>query len=269
MDNSNRTVIEVKNLNVVFNDIKLGLNAVRDLSFKVKENEFVSIIGPSGCGKSTLFKVIGDILNGEDSDISGQIEVLETSPQMARKNRDVGIVFQKPTLLEWRSVAGNVTLPLEIIGIKKEEQKRRANELLEMVDLEKYHKFRPSKLSGGMQQRVSIARALAYDPELLLMDEPFGALDEINRRKMNDELIKIWQKTNKTVLFVTHSIEEAVYLSQKIIVLTERPGTVKEIIDIDLPYPRREVQETNKFFKYIKKVRKNLEAVPKNEKESY
>lgn len=264
MANSNNTIIRVKNLNVVFNDIKLGLNAVQDLNFEAKENEFISIIGPSGCGKSTLFKVIGDILNGEETDITGEVEVLGSSPRQARKNRKVGIVFQKPTLLEWRTVLANVMLPLEIIGIHKANRKKKAMDLLKMVDLEKYASFRPSKLSGGMQQRVSIARALAYDPELLLMDEPFGALDEISRRRMNDELIKLWKKTNKTVLFVTHSIQEAVYLSQRIIVLTERPGTVKEIINIDLPYPRHTIQDNVEFFTYTKKVHKQLANVTTN-----
>lgn len=252
-------VLNVAHLNVIFNDIKLGLQALHDVSFSVQENEFVSIIGPSGCGKSTLFKVIGDILNGDDSEITGKIEIMGTTAANARKLRNVGVVFQKPTLLKWRNVAKNVVLPLEVMGFSKESRNKRVQELLQLVGLEDYAKFRPSQLSGGMQQRVSIARALAYDPELLLMDEPFGALDEINRRKMNDELIKLWQKTNKTILFVTHSIEEAVYLSQRIIILSERPGEIKSCIEIDLPYPRSKVQNKVEFFKYISLVRKTLE----------
>ncbi len=256
--NKGDIIIDVKNLNVIFNDIKLGLKALHNVSFRVCENEFVSIIGPSGCGKSTLFKVLGDILNGDDSEITGEIEIMGTTPSNARKLRNVGVVFQKPTLLEWRNVAKNVVLPLEIMGFSKESRVKRVDELLKLVGLNDYASFRPSQLSGGMQQRVSIARALAYDPELLLMDEPFGALDEINRRNMNDELIKIWKKTNKTILFVTHSIEEAVYLSQRIIVLSERPGEVKKDITIDLPYPRNRIQNSVEFFEYISLIRKTL-----------
>jgi NitT/TauT family transport system ATP-binding protein len=265
MGTSTDTVIKVKNLSVVFSNIKLGLLALENVNFEIKENEFVTIIGPSGCGKSTLFKVLGDILDGEKVDITGQMEVMGTSPYKARNQRKVGIVFQKPTLLEWRNVERNVALPLEIMGFSKEKRKNKCNELLKLVGLSDYAKFKPGELSGGMQQRVSIARALAYNPEILLMDEPFSALDEISRRNMNDELINLWQKTNKTILFVTHSIEEAVYLSQRIIVLTGRPGTIKKIITIDLPYPRKKYQNDVKFFEFIKSVRKNLEET-KDEK---
>lgn len=259
MDSSNKYAINVENLNVTFNDVKVGLKALKDINFKVKQGEFVSIIGPSGCGKSTLFKVLADIVEKEDSDIAGKIEVLGDSKQIARKNRRIGVVFQTPTLFEWRSVLGNVELPLEIMKISKKERKQRALELLELVGLKQYAHFRPSKLSGGMQQRVSIARALAYDPEILLMDEPFGALDELTRRKMNDELIKVWQRTNKTILFVTHSIEEAVYLSQKIIVLSERPGRILDNIKVNLDYPREGIQSEIRFFNLVRKVRENFD----------
>lgn len=258
MATSNKHAIEVKNLNIIYNDIKLGLNAVRDVNFDIKDGEFVSIVGPSGCGKSTILKVISDTLNADTTDFNGQVLIHGLTPEEARKKRKLGLVFQKSTLLEWRTVEGNIMLPLEIMKVDKTESKKTIQKLLKLVDLEKYARFRPSQLSGGMQQRVSIARALAYNPEVLLMDEPFGALDEINRRRMNDELLQIWKETKKTILFVTHSIEEAVYLSQRIIVLTKQPGTVREIIDIKLPYPRSAVAEDVKFFKYITEIRKLL-----------
>jgi NitT/TauT family transport system ATP-binding protein len=256
---STKTAIQVKNLSVIYNDVKIGLKALDNINFEVKEDEFVSIIGPSGCGKSTLFRVLGDILENGETEVRGDIKVLNKPAKQARIKRQIGIVFQKPTLLEWRNVYKNVALPLEIIGMDREEQEQRINKLLALVGLDKNAKFRPSQLSGGMQQRVSIARALAYDPEILLMDEPFGALDEIKRRQMNNELIKIWTKTKKTILFVTHSIEEAVYLSQQIIILSNQPGRIKKIVNIDLPYPREKVQNDTKFFNYIKNVRGYLE----------
>lgn len=254
-----KTAIDVKNLNIVYNDIKLGLNAIQDLSFTVKQGEFLSIVGPSGCGKSTILKVLSDTLNKETTDFTGTVLINNESPDIARTKRKVGLVFQKPTLLEWRSVESNILLPLEIMKTPKPEAKEIVKNLLRLTDLEKYSKFHPSQLSGGMQQRVSIARALAYNPEVLLMDEPFGAIDEINRRKMNDELLEIWQKTQKTVVFITHSIEEAIYLSQRILVLTKQPGTLRKEIKVDLPYPRNKTQDDIKFFKYITEIRKLLE----------
>ncbi|MBD3279992.1 ATP-binding cassette domain-containing protein [Candidatus Dojkabacteria bacterium] len=259
MANSKNNTIQVSNLSVIFNDVQVGLQALENVNFAVKKGEFVSIIGPSGCGKSTLFRALGDMLDQEDVGINGEIKIAGETTKMARENRKIGLVFQTPTLLEWRSVLKNVELPLEIMKIDKNERRKRAKKLLKMVGLEQYSKFRPSKLSGGMQQRVSIARALAYNPEVLLMDEPFGALDEVTRRKMNDELIEVWKRTNKTILFVTHSIEEAVYLSEKIIVLSKRPGTIKDIIDVKLKYPRKELLSDVKFFNVVKEVRENFD----------
>jgi NitT/TauT family transport system ATP-binding protein len=257
MGNSNEVVISAKDMSVTFNDIKLGLLAIDDITFDIKRGEFVSILGPSGCGKSTLFRAIADLLDQKTilTDISGSLQVLDGPPELARKQRKVGVVFQKPTLLEWKTVAGNISLPLDIIGMKKEQKEDRITKLLKLVDLEKYRNYRPSQISGGMQQRVSIARALAYDPEILLMDEPFSALDEIKRKEMNDELIKIWKDTSKTILFVTHSIQEAVYLSEKIIVLSESPGRIKGIIDIDMDYPRDKYAGSEEFFEHQNKVR--------------
>ncbi len=254
----NNNVIDIKGLNIIYNDIKLGLNAIRNVSFSVKQGEFISIVGPSGCGKSTILKVISDTLDKESTDFTGQVLIHNLLPKEAREKRKIGLVFQKPTLLEWRSVEGNIMLPLEIMKEDKKTRTNKVKNLLKMVDLEEYAKYLPTHLSGGMQQRVSIARALAYNPELLLMDEPFAALDEITRQRMNDELLQIWKETKKTILFVTHSIEEAVYLSQRIIVLTKLPGTIREIVDVDLPYPRSKIRDDYKFFKYITDIRKLL-----------
>ncbi len=256
--NMNNNVIDIKGLNIIYNDIKLGLNAIRNVSFSVKQGEFISIVGPSGCGKSTILKVISDTLDKESTDFTGQVLIHNLQPKEAREKRKIGLVFQKPTLLEWRSVEGNIMLPLEIMREDKKTRINKVNKLLKMVDLEEYAKYLPTHLSGGMQQRVSIARALAYNPELLLMDEPFAALDEITRQRMNDELLQIWKETKKTILFVTHSIEEAVYLSQRIIVLTKLPGTIREIVDVDLPYPRSKIRDDYRFFKYITDIRKLL-----------
>jgi NitT/TauT family transport system ATP-binding protein len=190
--------------------------------------------------------------------VEGEIRVMGKIPVVASKNREIGLILQEPTLLEWRDVSRNISLPLEIMGYSREEQVKEVRKFLKLLDLEKYAKYRPSELSGGMQQKVSIGRALAYDPDVLLMDEPFGALDEINRKKMNDEIIKVWQKTKKTILFITHSIDEAVYLSEKVIVLSEKPSTIHKIVKIKLPYPRIREQNSTRYFKYIKQVRQYL-----------
>lgn len=254
-----KKIIELKEISIQYSDVKIGLQALKDVSFSVEQGEFISIVGPSGCGKSTILKIVSDTLNEETSKLSGEVMVLGSTSKAAREARKVGFVFQKPTLLQWRDVAGNIELPLEIIGLAKSLRKKKVDGLLKLVGLHKYAHFHPDQLSGGMQQKVSIARALAYDPEILLMDEPFAALDEINRRKMNDELIKIWQETKKTILFVTHSIEEAIYLSQRIIVLTKQPAKLKRIVEIDLKYPRTGSINEIKFFEHIRNIRKLLE----------
>lgn len=251
--------IELNELSILYNDLKIGLEAVSKVSFDVKKGEFISIVGPSGCGKSTILKVISDTLDLSYSETKGEVKVLGRTPKIAREERKIGFVFQKPTLLQWRNLEKNVSLPLEIIGLNKSEIKKRVKKLLKMVELEKYASYHPDQLSGGMQQKVSIARALAYDPEILLMDEPFGALDEINRRKMNDELLAVWNETEKTIVFVTHSIEEAIYLSQRIIVLTKQPGRIKKIINVELPYPRKKELGSMRFYKYINQIRSLLE----------
>jgi NitT/TauT family transport system ATP-binding protein len=230
-----------------------------NINFKIKNHSFVSVIGPSGCGKSTLFSLIAGLPTKDTCKTKGSIRINGKKPDTARRNKEIGLILQKPTLFEWRTVEENMKLPLEIMGYSKDKQQKTVEKLLNLLELNDYGKYRPSQISGGMQQKVSVGRALAYNPDLLLMDEPFGALDEINRRKVNKEIIKIWQKTKKTILFITHSIEEAVYLSQKVIILNSKPSTVHKIIDIDLKYPRSEVEDTDKYFNYIKEVRDSLD----------
>lgn len=210
------------------------VEALRDIDFEVRRNEFVSVIGPSGCGKSTLLRLVADLLPVT----RGRIVIEGESPEMARRKRDIGFVFQEPALMPWRNSLKNVRLPLEIMKRDGEAGKSRADRLLDLVGLQGFEGKRPDQLSGGMRQRVSIARALTYDPKLLLMDEPFGALDQITRDEMNQELLKIWEQTSTTVIFVTHSIAEAIYLSDRVVVLSPRPGRIVDIIDVQLERPR-------------------------------
>ena len=256
MDNTNAVV--VKNLGASFKDNGDPLEVLRNISFDVFKGTFTSIIGPSGCGKSTLFRLLSGLPMRDTCEVDGKIRVVGKSPEEASRSREIGLILQKPTLLEWRNVSRNISLPLEIIGYSKVEQEKKVEKFLKLLDLERYSKYRPSELSGGMQQKVSIGRALAYDPDVLLMDEPFGALDEINRKKMNDEIIRVWQKTKKTILFITHSIDEAVYLSQRVIVLSKKPSTIHKIVKVGLPYPRNREQNSSEYFKYIKEIRQDL-----------
>lgn len=248
-------VIEVHDVCKTFKTGKVEATALQDANLSVHEGEFVSLIGPSGCGKTTLMRLVADLIEPT----SGTIRVAGKSPAEARAAREYGYVFQAPVLYDWRNVLANVMLPLEIMGYQKSERKARATELLAMVGLESFHRQYPWQLSGGMQQRVSIARALAFDPKLLLMDEPFGALDEITREAMNLELLRIWRETRKTVVFVTHSIAEAVFLSSRIVVMTARPGRIREVIEVDLPHPRdTATRESARFFELTTLVREAL-----------
>jgi NitT/TauT family transport system ATP-binding protein len=248
-------VVEFEQINKRFGEGASGTLALQEITLTIAQGEFVSVVGPSGCGKSTLLRIIADLV----APSSGQVLVMGKTPQQARLDRDYGFVFQAPTLLEWRTVLKNVELPLEVMHGAKPEWKTRAVEMLEMVGLKDFHQHYPWQLSGGMQQRASIARALAFDPALLLMDEPFGALDEFTRERMNLELLRIWERTHKTLIFVTHSIPEAVFLSSRIVIMTPRPGKIATVIPIDLPYPRTfETRESSRFFELVTQVRETL-----------
>jgi NitT/TauT family transport system ATP-binding protein len=231
--------------------------ALQDVNLEIYPNEFVSIIGPSGCGKSTLLRIVADLLAPSD----GDVRVNGKTPHQARLDRDYGMVFQAAVLYEWRSVLKNIELPLEIMRYPSTMRTQRAKDMLKLVELADFGDHYPWQLSGGMQQRVAIARALTFEPSILLMDEPFGALDEMTRERMNIELLKIWTKTRTTVIFITHSLHEAVYLSSRVIVMSARPGRIVDDIPINLPYPRDpEVRDTEEFLHLISKVRAGLRA---------
>ncbi|QFT32085.1 ABC transporter ATP-binding protein [Roseibium porphyridii] len=254
---SPKRVIDIDNLSLTFETNDGPVHALSDIDLKIDEGDFVSFIGPSGCGKTTLLRVIADL----ERPTAGSITVNGVSPEKARLNRAYGYVFQAAALYPWRTIAKNVALPLEIMGLPKTEQQERIARNMDLVNLSGFEKKYPWQLSGGMQQRASIARALAVEPDLLLMDEPFGALDEIVRDHLNEQLLQLWAKTNKTVVFVTHSIPEAVFLSTKIVVLCPRPGRIYDVIDSDLPRERNlDIRETPEFLKIAHRVRDGLRA---------
>jgi NitT/TauT family transport system ATP-binding protein len=231
--------------------------ALSDVSLSIDAGEFVSIIGPSGCGKSTFLRIVGDLVEPS----AGVVRVNGKTTRQARLDRDYGIVFQSPVLYEWRTVIENVRLPLELAGRPKAEWNERPRALLRLVGLEEFRDHYPSQLSGGMQQRVSIARALCLHPSILLMDEPFGALDEITRDRMNLELLEVWSEAAATVLFVTHSIAEAVFLSSRVVVMTPRPGRIGRVVTIDLPRPRVDrIRANPRFFELVSLVRESLSS---------
>jgi NitT/TauT family transport system ATP-binding protein len=233
------------------------LLALEGIDLDIEPGAFVTLIGPSGCGKSTLLRIVGDLV----APTRGLVEVNGKPPERARQDRDDGMVFQAPVLFDWRTVAENVALPLEIHGWPSERRRERAAEMLDLVGLGSFGGHRPYQLSGGMQQRVAIARALAFEPRILLMDEPFGALDEMTRERMNDELLGIWRRTGTTVLFVTHSIPEAVHLSTRVVVMSARPGRITRLVDVDLPQPRDEgTRESRRAFELVNEVREALHA---------
>ena len=257
-DIATRAVVEIQGVSKIFAATGQGTRPVEALvgiDLSVAAGEFISLIGPSGCGKSTLLRIVGDLT----APTSGTVKVNGKPAPQARRDRDYGMVFQAPILFDWRSVQGNVELPLEINGTAKAERARRASELLALVELTDFAHHYPWQLSGGMQQRAAIARALVLDPAILLMDEPFGALDEMTRERMNMELLKIWDRTHTTVLFVTHSIAEAVFLSTRVVVMSARPGRIAAVVDIDLPRVRTvETRETEAYFHFVTVVREAL-----------
>jgi NitT/TauT family transport system ATP-binding protein len=249
------SVVSAKGLGLTFRTNDGDVVALSDVNLEIEPGEFVSFIGPSGCGKTTFLRVIADL----EQPTSGTISVNGRTPEAARKSRSYGYVFQAPALFPWRTIEKNVALPLEIMGHSESERKARIARTLELVNLTGFERKFPWQLSGGMQQRASIARALAFDADLLLMDEPFGALDEIVRDHLNSELLKLWARTQKTIAFVTHSIPEAVFLSSRVVVMSPRPGRITKVVDIDLPRPRTDdTREGRRYFELVTEVREAL-----------
>ena len=247
------SVVEIKGVTKTF--ARGNVTALENIELELNTGEFVSLIGPSGCGKSTLLRVIGDLT----PPTAGSVTVNGKPARQARNDGDYGIVFQDSVLFDWRTVAKNIALPLEMLGWSRDRRRARVEEMLDLVELRNFADHHPWQLSGGMQQRVSIARALSFDPALLLMDEPFGALDEMTRERLNLELLSIWEKLGSTVVFVTHSISEAVFLSTRVVVMSPRPGRIAGVVDIDLPFPRTvETREDPRFFELVTQVRELL-----------
>lgn len=248
-------VIDIADLSLTFETNDGPVHALSNVSLGIEKGDFVSLIGPSGCGKTTLLRVIADL----EHPTSGSLSINGLTAEQARLKRAYGYVFQAPALYPWRTIGKNIALPLEIMGYSAEERKERVKRGLELVNLNGFENKFPWQLSGGMQQRASIARALSFDPDLLLMDEPFGALDEIVRDKLNEQLLRLWEKTQKTVVFVTHSIPEAVFLSTKIVVMSPRPGKIHDIITCNFPRDRTlDIRETPEFLDVANRVRQGL-----------
>jgi NitT/TauT family transport system ATP-binding protein len=251
------SVVRVRGLDKQFTAGAGAVTALSGIDLTIAAGEFVSLIGPSGCGKSTLLRLIGDLT----PPTSGSVEVNGKPAHQARLGREYGMVFQAPVLFEWRTVEDNVKLPLELRGMDRSERDARAREMLGLVELGDFARHHPYQLSGGMQQRVAIARALALQPDILLMDEPFGALDEMTRERMNSEVLRIWRQTGTTVVFVTHSIPEAVFLSTRVVVMSARPGRITRVVDVPLPQPRNdETREDPRYFRVVTEVREALRA---------
>ncbi|NVO23956.1 ABC transporter ATP-binding protein [Donghicola mangrovi] len=250
-----KPVIDASGVNLTFQTKDAPVHALKDVNLQIDKGDFVSFIGPSGCGKTTLLRCIAAL----ETPTGGSLTVNGLSPDEARKARSYGYVFQAAGLYPWRTIEKNIKLPLEIMGYPKAEMDERVKRVLDLVDLSGFGKKFPWQLSGGMQQRASIARALAFDADILLMDEPFGALDEIVRDKLNEELLKLWDRTGKTICFVTHSIPEAVYLSTKIVVMSPRPGRITDVIESPLPRERPlEIRDTPEFIEIAHRVREGL-----------
>jgi NitT/TauT family transport system ATP-binding protein len=254
---SRALAVDVRDVSLTFETADGAVEALSRVNLQVAEGEFVSFIGPSGCGKTTLLRLIADL----EQPTFGMLLVNGVSAGEARRRRAYGYIFQAPALYPWRTIEKNVMLPLEVMGFSDRERRERAKRYLALVNLSGFERKFPWQLSGGMQQRASIARALSFDPALLLMDEPFGALDEIVRDHLNEQLLRLWDKTGKTVIFVTHSIPEAVFLSTKIVVMSPRPGRIIDVIDCDFPRERTlEIRETPEFVKIAQRVRMGLRS---------
>ncbi|MEH6737133.1 MAG: ABC transporter ATP-binding protein [Sulfitobacter sp.] len=252
-----QNVISARNLDLTFETNDGPVHALKGVDLDIKQGEFVSFIGPSGCGKTTFLRVMADL----EQPTGGEITVNGVSPAQAREARAYGYVFQAAGLYPWRTIGGNIRLPLEIMGVPKAEHAERVARVLELVELSGFENKFPWQLSGGMQQRASIARALSFNADLLLMDEPFGALDEIVRDHLNEQLLHLWARTEKTIAFVTHSIPEAVYLSTKIVVMSPRPGRITDVIESTLPKERPlEIRESPEFLAIAHRVREGLRA---------
>ena len=250
--------IQLEDVGMVYRSQGKDVTALTSVNLDIRQGEFISLLGPSGCGRTTLLRIVADLLQPT----SGRVTVDGTDAKTARQSKKYGMVFQSPVLYEWRTVQKNVELPLELMKLSKEERADRSRKMLELVGLSKFADHYPQQLSGGMQQRVGIARALALRPEILLMDEPFSALDEFTKEKLQEDLLRIWSKTNKTVLFVTHSIAEAVFLSDRICVLSPRPGRLSAVVDVDLPRPRTaDIRSSPEFNQLVTKVRHSFEGV--------
>jgi NitT/TauT family transport system ATP-binding protein len=250
-------MISIKNVDLIFETNDGPVQALKDVSLEVGGGDFVSFIGPSGCGKTTLLRAIAAL----EMPTKGHLSVNSKSPDSARIDREYGYVFQAAGLYPWRTVEGNIRLPLEVMGYSQAEKKERIQKVIELVELKGFEKKFPWQLSGGMQQRASIARALAFDANILLMDEPFGALDEIVRDRLNSELLDLWRQTKKTICFVTHSIPEAVFLSTKIVVMSPRPGRITDIIESTLPSKRElNIRDSQEFIKIAQRVREGLKS---------
>jgi NitT/TauT family transport system ATP-binding protein len=250
--------ITIKNLGVTFQDnAGNDVQALTGVNLDIYKGEFVSLLGPSGCGKTTLLRSVADLQEPTE----GSIHIAGMTPKEVRLQQKFGFVFQQPVLFDWRTVKKNVELPLEVMYYSKEERSQRADEMLEMVGLTNFANHFPKQLSGGMQQRVNIARAFGLRPEILLMDEPFSALDEFTKEKLHEDLLRIWRQTNKTILFVTHNIQEAVFLSSRVCVLSPHPGRLSAVVDIDLPRPRTlDMKDTVHFNELVAKVRNSFEG---------
>ncbi|MEQ2528241.1 ABC transporter ATP-binding protein [Bacillaceae bacterium CLA-AA-H227] len=250
--------IELDHVSMRYQTEKSEVLALEEVTVDIRKGEFVSLLGPSGCGKTTLLRIMADLIQPTN----GEIKIAGGTAKEARLAQKYGIVFQSPVLYDWRKIKKNILLPLEMMGVSKEEREKRVDSLLGLVGLSDFKEKYPWQLSGGMQQRVAIARALAIEPEILLMDEPFSALDEFSRERLNEELLSIWSKVNNTVVFVTHSIPEAIFLSDRVFVLSPHPGRLSAVVEIPLPRPRtKELRNSKEFYDLISVIRDSFEGV--------